>query len=48
MAGVAAAKAAGSPCLGLTTTFDARALAEAGAGWVAADLAHAPAEALGW
>jgi len=48
VAGVAAAKAAGSPCLGLTTTFDARALAGAGAGWVAADLAHAPAEALGW
>jgi beta-phosphoglucomutase len=42
--GVRAAKAAGSACLGLTSSFEASILAEAGADWIAPDLAHAPAE----
>jgi len=42
--GVQAAKRAGSCCLGLTTSFDAARLTEAGADWVASDLAHVPAE----
>jgi beta-phosphoglucomutase len=41
--GVAAAKAACSPCLGLTTSFDAETLLKAGADWLAPDLAHVPA-----
>lgn len=36
--GVAAAKAAGSKCLALTTSFDAAVLREAGADWIAPDL----------
>jgi HAD superfamily hydrolase (TIGR01509 family) len=46
VAGVAAAKAAGSRCLALTTSFAADRLREAD--WIAADLAHVPAEALAW
>jgi HAD superfamily hydrolase (TIGR01509 family) len=46
VAGVAAAKAAGARCLALTTSFPPDKLAEAD--WIAADLAHAPAEALDW
>jgi HAD superfamily hydrolase (TIGR01509 family) len=42
--GVQAAKRAGSSCLGLTTSFSAAQLIEAGANWVTSDLAHAPAE----
>ena len=41
--GVQAAKAAGSRCLGLTTSFDAATLRAAGADWIAPDLAHVPA-----
>ncbi|MHB1035860.1 MAG: HAD family hydrolase [Pirellulales bacterium] len=41
--GVQAAKRAGSPCLGLATSFSEAALREAGADWVAPDLAHVPA-----
>ena len=44
--GVAAAKAAGCRCLGLTTSFTPEELA--GADWIAANLAAAPNEALGW
>lgn len=46
--GVQAAKAAGSPCLALTTSFERQKLLQAGAGWVAADLAATPAEAIDW
>jgi HAD superfamily hydrolase (TIGR01509 family) len=42
--GVRAAKAAGSPCLGLTSSFPESTLREAGADYVATDLAHVPAE----
>jgi len=45
--GVRAAKAAGSRCLGLTTSFTPAELRGAGADWVAPDLAEAPPEALG-
>jgi HAD superfamily hydrolase (TIGR01509 family) len=48
VSGVRAAKAAGCRALGLTTSFPAAALREAGADWVAADLADAPADAIGW
>ncbi len=44
--GVAAARAAGAKCLGLTTSFDAEDLAAAD--WLAADLSAAPDECLGW
>lgn len=40
--GVRAAVAAGSPCLGLATTFPAAALQAAGATWTASDLAGVP------
>ncbi|MFB3892828.1 MAG: HAD-IA family hydrolase [Phycisphaerae bacterium] len=40
--GIQAAKAAGSRCLGLTTSFDEKALRAAGADWTAKDLAHVP------
>lgn len=40
--GVLAARAAGARCLGLTTSFAAALLVEAGANWTAPDLAHAP------
>ena len=42
--GVRAAKAAGSPCLGLTTSFSGAELRDAGADWLAPDLAHVPQE----
>ena len=45
--GVRAAKAAGSKCLALTTSFGADALRAAGADWLAPDLPGAPGEALG-
>ena len=48
VSGVAAAKAAGSRCLGLTTSFQAGQLVAAGADWTAADLATAPDEVLAW
>ncbi len=41
--GVAAGKAAGSRCLGLTTSFDNATLTKAGADWIAPDLARVPA-----
>ena len=41
--GVKAAKAAGAGCLGLTTSFSEAELREAGADWIAPDLAHLPA-----
>jgi HAD superfamily hydrolase (TIGR01509 family) len=40
--GIEAAKAAGSMCLGLTTSFAEAVLRAAGADWVAPDLAHVP------
>ena len=46
VSGVAAARAAGTRCLGLTTSFDAAALAAAD--WTAPDLAHVPPAALDW
>jgi beta-phosphoglucomutase len=46
VAGVAAARAAGMRCLGLTTSFDAQELS--GADWIASNLANAPKEALAW
>lgn len=45
-AGVAAAKAAGCRCLGLTTTFPAERLP--GADWTAPDLSNAPGVATAW
>ncbi len=48
VAGVAAAKAAGSRCLGLTTSFTAEQLKEAGADWTAPDLATATEVVLDW
>jgi HAD superfamily hydrolase (TIGR01509 family) len=45
VAGVAAAKAAGSRCLALTTSFPAERLTAAD--WIVADLAHAPPDILG-
>ena len=44
--GVRAAKAAGTRCLALTTSFAPTDLGEAD--WIAPDLAHVPAEALSW
>jgi beta-phosphoglucomutase len=46
VSGVAAARAAGMRCLGLTSSFSADELS--GADWIATDLAHAPKEALAW
>jgi beta-phosphoglucomutase len=46
VSGVKAGKAAGSPVLGLTTSFEETTLREAGADWVAADLAHVPTDLL--
>lgn len=48
VSGVQAAKAAGSRCLGLTTSFSAEQLTSAGADWTAATLAEPPAEVLSW
>ena len=45
VAGVAAAKAAGTRCLALTTSFPAERLTAAD--WIVTDLAHAPADILG-
>ena len=45
--GVTAAKAAGSKCLGVSTSFCAGDLLAAGADWIAPDLAHVPPEVLG-
>ena len=44
--GIAAAKAAGSQCLGLMSSFVEQTLRDAGADWVAKDLARVPAEVL--
>ncbi|HKC90923.1 MAG TPA: HAD-IA family hydrolase [Candidatus Limnocylindria bacterium] len=44
--GVAAAKAAGARCLALTTSFGSGELTQAD--WIASDLAHVPADVLGW
>jgi HAD superfamily hydrolase (TIGR01509 family) len=44
--GVEAARAAGSWCLGLTTSFDDPTLRGYGAHWTAGDLAHVPADVL--
>lgn len=46
VAGVAAALAAGSRCLAVTTTYDPEHLAAAD--WIAPDLAHVPPAALDW
>lgn len=46
ISGIAAARAAGMRCLGVTSSFSAEELS--GADWIAPDLAHAPDEALGW
>jgi beta-phosphoglucomutase len=48
VAGVAAARAAGARCLGLTTSFPADQLVAAGADWTAANLAAAPEAVLEW
>ena len=48
VSGVAAAKAAGARCLGLTTSFSVGQLNAAGADWTAANLELAPDEALAW
>jgi beta-phosphoglucomutase len=48
LSGVAAAKAAGSRCLGLTTSFSADQLRSAGADWTAPDLERVPAQLLEW
>jgi beta-phosphoglucomutase len=44
--GVRAAKAAGTRCLALTTSFSASDLAQAD--WIATDLAHVPPDAVAW
>ena len=44
ISGCRAAKAAGAVCLGLTTSFPEAKLREAGADFIAPDLAHVPAE----
>ena len=41
--GILAGRAAGSPCLGITTSYDVATLMKAGADWTAPDLAHVPA-----
>ena len=48
VSGVTAAKSAGARCLGLTSSFAAAPLLEAGADWLASTLADAPPEALEW
>lgn len=45
--GIVAGQAAGSRCLGLTTTYPAEALIARSANWTAPDLAHVPSEVLG-
>ena len=44
--GIQAGRAAGSRCLGLTTSFDAATLRQAGAEWTAPDLSRVPEEIL--
>jgi HAD superfamily hydrolase (TIGR01509 family) len=44
--GISAGKAAGCRCLGLTTSFTAKVLLDAGADWVAPDLSAVPAGVL--
>ena len=46
--GIQAARAAGCRCLALTTSFSRNSLANAGADWIAADLADAPEDATRW
>lgn len=48
VSGVTAARDAGSRCLGLTSSFSAAALLDAGADWTAKTLADAPDAALAW
>jgi HAD superfamily hydrolase (TIGR01509 family) len=48
VSGVTAARAAGARCLGLTSSFSAGALRDAGAEWTAETLADAPDEAIAW
>jgi HAD superfamily hydrolase (TIGR01509 family) len=48
VSGVAAARAAGCRCLGLTTSFTSDQLMAAGAVWTAADLASAAGAVLNW
>ncbi len=48
VSGVSAARAAGSRCLGLTTSFSADRLTAAGAEWTAPDLASASDDVLDW
>jgi HAD superfamily hydrolase (TIGR01509 family) len=47
-AGVAAAKAAGAHCLGITTSFNAEALCQHGADWTAPNPARLPMAAVCW
>lgn len=46
--GVKAAIAAGTRCVGVTTTFSAEELRAAGASWTATDFNDVPAESLSW
>jgi HAD superfamily hydrolase (TIGR01509 family) len=46
--GIAATKAAGAHCLGVTTSFDADALCQQGADWTAANPAELPMAAVCW
>jgi HAD superfamily hydrolase (TIGR01509 family) len=48
VSGVLAAKTAGARCLGITTSFQARQLASAGADWTAPDLERTPDQVLDW
>jgi beta-phosphoglucomutase-like phosphatase (HAD superfamily) len=48
VSGFAAAKAAGSRCLGLTTSFSAKQLSEAGVDQIAEDLQQSPEQVLDW
>jgi beta-phosphoglucomutase-like phosphatase (HAD superfamily) len=48
VAGVAAARAAGARCLGITSSFWAERLAAAGADWTAPDLEGVPDQVLEW
>jgi beta-phosphoglucomutase-like phosphatase (HAD superfamily) len=45
--GIKAGKAAGCRCLGLTTSFKAKELRDAGADWTAKDLSDVPTTVLG-
>jgi HAD superfamily hydrolase (TIGR01509 family) len=48
LSGVAAAKAAGTRCLAVTTSFPREPLAAAGADWVCPNLADVPPDVLAW